>query len=167
MKKKIVALFLGLLMIVSLGLAVNSNSTNAAAYGTRLFTTPKRLRGTWHLKSGKAGSPNIPRKFWRQYKKIKITTHTITFTRSGKLGLKGRYTLYKIPMQHYSISKMSKVDKYASKHRMLAVGDSTKNRFSFDRSFYWHYEDSRTGGLIRKGNTLTFLNVYCVEKFRK
>lgn len=62
---------------------------------------------------------------------------------------------------------MRKIDNYVAKHRLLSVSESQKNGFSFDQSFYWEYENSRTGGLTRKGNTLTLSNVYCIEQFRK
>ena len=60
MKKKLVTFLLSLGLFVSFGLLSNSNNAEAAAYGGKLYTTPKALRGTWYFaKAGKNDETDI------------------------------------------------------------------------------------------------------------
>ena len=65
MKKKVVLFFTALLVVLGLA-SVHTQKADAASWGAKkVFTTPKRTRGTWYYKEdGKV-------------KKFKITAHTV------------------------------------------------------------------------------------------
>lgn len=170
MKKKLIGLFLGLMMVLGLGLVINKQAVQAAPYGAKLYTTPKSLRGTWHYKSGKAmPDTGVQGRYMNPYSKIRITRHTITFTcLRGKNGLKGKYTLYKSTRKHWSTKKMAAAEKYATKHKWLAPYGATSKRFGISNYWLHVFESTACGEFASKGNrTMTFSNAYYKDTFRK
>lgn len=171
MKKKLITFLLSLGLVLSFGLLSNSNNAEAAAYGGKLYTTPKALRGTWYFaKAGKVDVSDVPAQYQHLYKKIKITAHTITFTKRKRAGLSGRYTFYKSTKKTFkkmTSAKMDAAEKYATKHKWLNPFDSGKNYFQFSNYWLHVYESSNSGGLTVSKGHLIFENVYSKDYFVK
>lgn len=171
MKKKLITFLLSLGLVLSFGLLSNSNNAEAAAYGGKLYTTPKALRGTWYFaKAGKVGTYDVPAQYQHLYKKIKITAHTITFTKRKRAGLSGRYTFYKSTKKAFkkmTSAKMDAAEKYATKHKWLNPYNSSKRQLSFSETWLHVYESSNSGGLIVSKGHLIFGNVYSKDYFVK
>lgn len=169
MKKKLVTFLLSLGLVLSFGLLFNSNNAEAAAYGGKLYTTPKALRGTWYFaKAGKtdnSGMP-MPTQYKHLYKKIKITAHTITFTKRKRAGLSGRYTFYK-STKKLSFKKMDAAEKYATKHKWLNPYNSGKRHLGFSETWLHIYESSNSGELTVSRGRLIFESVYSKDYFVK
>ncbi len=170
MKKKLVTFLLSLGLFVSFGLLSNSNNAEAAAYGGKLYTTPKALRGTWYFaKAGKNDETDIsdiPTQYQHLYKKIKITAHTITFTKRKRAGLSGRYTFYK-STKKLSFKKMNAAEKYATKHKWLNPYNSGKRHIGFSETWLHIFQSSNSGDLTVSKGHLIFGNAYSKDYFVK
>ncbi len=160
--------FIALLGLLILGFGLSNNhQVNAAAYGGRLFTVPRSMRGTWHYCGHRNESPGVPARLKRVYKKIKLTRHGITFTRRGRVGLHGHYIFMKAPNRHWSTRQMGRAERYARRHRWLSVG--VHNHHDFNYSEYWlhWYQSSVSGELSKHGRHLSFLNAYSHDYYRR
>lgn len=167
MKKKLITFLVSLGLVLSFGLLSNSSNAKAAAYGGKLYTTPKALRGTWYFaKAGKVDTVDVPARYQHLYKKIKITAHTITFTKRKRAGLLGRYTFYKTPKK-LSFKKWSAAEKYATKHKWLNPYDSGKRYLGFSETWLQVYESTNSGGLTVSRGRLIFENAYSKDYFVK
>ncbi|MBT8908182.1 hypothetical protein BTI73_08475 [Lactobacillus delbrueckii subsp. bulgaricus] len=167
MKKKLVAFLLSLGLVLSFGLLSNSNNADAAAYGGKLYTTPKALRGTWYFaRAGKTDISDTPTQWQHLYKKIKITAHTITFTKRKRAGLSGRYTFYK-STKKLSFKKVNAAEKYATKHKWLNPYNSGKRHLGFSKTWLHIYESPNSGDLTASRGRLIFENVYSKDYFVK
>lgn len=167
MKKFLTAIALVGMLLFGFGLRANQ-PVNAAAYGGRLYTVPRVMQGHWRFASHhNVGTYGVPKRFKRIYKRITLTRHGITFTRRGKVGLRGHYTLMKAPNRHWTTRQMNRAEKYARRHRWLGV--SANSRHSFSISEYWlhWYESSKTGELSLRGRHLSFANVYTKDYYRR
>lgn len=168
MKKKLITFLLSLGLVLSFGLLSNSNNAEATTYGEKLYTTPKALRGTWYFaKAGKTEYSGMPTQYQHLYKKIKITAHTITFTKRKRAGLSGRYTLYKSTMKTSSFKKINAAENYFAKHKWLNPIDTSKKGIGVSRYWFFRYESSNTGGLFVKNGRLMFSNIYSTDYFVK
>lgn len=171
MKKKLITFLMSLGLVLSFGLLSNSSNAKAAAYGAKLYTTPKAIRGTWYFaKAGKVDTQDVPAKYQHLYKKIKITAHTITFTKRKRAGLSGRYTFYESTKKTYkkmSSKKMAAAEKYATKHKWLSPRDGDKTGFAFSEYWLHIYQSSNTGVLFVKNGRLMFSNIYSTDYFIK
>lgn len=168
MKKKLITFLLSLGLVLSFGLLSNSNNAEAAAYGGKLYTTPKALRGTWYFaKAGKVGTYDVPAQYQHLYKKIKITAHTITFTKRKRAGLSGRYTFYKCTKKKMTSAKMDAAEKYATKHKWLYPYNSGKRHFGFTETWLHGNESSNSGDLTVSKGHLIFENEYSKDYFVK
>lgn len=168
MKKKISIIF-ALVLVLCVGLSFNGKSVSAAKYGAKQYTAPKTMRGTWKLKKSKAlikGS-SVSK---TPYRKIKINKHTITFYRKTKnYGLKGTYKLYKPTYNtRWSIKEINTIEKYAIKHKWLAVDDVKSKSFVFKYNFLRSYEEDATGELkLTSKKSLTLTNAVLKDTFKK
>lgn len=170
MKKKLITFLVSLGLVLSFGLLSNSSNAKAAAYGAKLYTTPKALRGTWYFE--KAGKVDTNYHVQHMYKKIKITAHTITFTKRKKAGLSGRYTFYKstkktLKIINKSFKKMDAAETYATKHKWLNTRNESKTGFDFSEYWLHLYESSIDGGLSVKKGRLIFSNIFTQDYFVK
>ena len=171
MKKKLITFLVSLGLVLSFGLLSNSSNAEAAAYGAKLYTIPKALRGTWYFKkAGKVDTSDIPAKYQHLYKKIKITAHTITFTKRKRAGLSGRYTFYESTKKTYkkmSSKKMEAAEKYATKHKWLNPIDSSKKDITFSEYWLHRFQSSNSGSLSVTKGRLIFSNIYSTDYFVK
>ncbi|GHV97382.1 hypothetical protein lacNasYZ03_16880 [Lactobacillus nasalidis] len=171
MKKKLITFLLSLGLVLSFGLLSNSSNAEAAAYGGKLYTTPKALRGTWYFaKAGKADYSGMPTQYQHLYKKIKITAHTITFTKRKRAGLSGRYTFYKSTKKTFkkmTPAKMEAAEKYATKHKWLNPYDSGKSHLQFSETWLHIFQSSNSGELSVSKGRLILGNAYSKDYFVK
>ncbi|MFV4979915.1 Rib/alpha-like domain-containing protein [Lactobacillus delbrueckii] len=169
MKKKLITFLVSLGLVLSFGLLSNSSNAKAAAYGGKLYTTPKALRGTWYFaKAGKVDTSDVPAQYQHLYKKIKITAHTITFTKRKRAGLSGRYTFYKSTKKTFkkmNPAKMEAAEKYATKHKWLNPRSESKNGFLFSEYWLHLYASSVSGSLSVTKGRLMFSNSYSTDYF--
>lgn len=171
MKKKLITFLVSLGLVLSFGLLSNSSNAKAAAYGGKLYTTPKALRGTWYFaRAGKVDISDVPARYQHLYKKIKITAHTITFTKRKRAGLSGRYTFYmstKKTFKKMTPAKMDAAEKYATKHKWLNPREISKKDIGFSEYWLHTYESSNSGELTVSRGRLIFENVYSKDYFVK
>lgn len=167
MKKKLITFLLSLSLVLSFGLLSNSSNAEATTYGEKLYTTPKALRGTWYFaKAGKTDYSGMPAQYQHLYKKIKITAHTITFTKRKRTGLSGRYTFYK-STKELSLKKMNAAEKYATKHKWLNPYDSGKSHLQFSETWLHIFQSSNSGELTVSKGRLILGNAYSKDYFVK
>ncbi len=169
MKKKLITFLVSLGLVLSFGLLSNSSNAKAAAYGGKLYTTPKALRGTWYfVNAGKVDTSDVPAQYQHLYKKIKITAHTITFTKRKRAGLSGRYTFYKSTKKTFkkmNPAKMEAAENYATKHKWLNPRSGSKNGFLFSEYWLHLYASSVSGSLSVTKGRLMFSNSYSTDYF--
>lgn len=173
MNKKALKLIFAFVLVLTFGL-IGAKTTQAAAYGAKQQTTPKRIRGTWYLYKTSAGSygkhTGLQKKYLHPYRKLRITAHTITFTTAhGKRGLKGNYKLYKLSKaSKFSSSKLMKAEKYGIKHKWISLYRIKKSSISFtDQNWLQLFQSSAAGNLTRTGSKLVFENGFSRDTFRR
>lgn len=167
MKKFLTTIALLGMLLFGFGLSANQQ-VDAAAYGGHLYTVPRAMRGHWHFTSHhNVGTYGVPRRFKRVYKRITLTRHGITFTRRGRVGLRGHYILMKAPNRHWTTRQMGRAERYAKRHRWLGVSVNSHHSFNFTQFWLHWYESSNTGDLSLHGRRLCFANVFTKDYYRR
>lgn len=140
----------GMFFIVSSSFMPISNVACAASYGRLSYTTPKKIRGTWINTNDKKSI----------YSKVKITAHTMTFTPKSRLGVKGKWTLYRENTKWSMNAKtktMIKAQKLGPKYHWAKAFNYNKGTFVY---FQWmnNEGETATGTFYPAGKKLKFDN---------